>query len=110
MSAWITGDYNASQALYPKLATAAGCPTTGAASLACLRGLNYSYVMQLGLDVGTDGGSPVVDGVEVIGIPHVLAAAGKIAPGVQTILGTNWVSALPVSLLTDGSSGHWSTT
>lgn len=47
-SAWITGNYTESAALYPRLAAAAGCPTTGPSSLVCLRGLNATTVMALG--------------------------------------------------------------
>ena len=89
LSDWIVGDYNASVARYPRLAAAAGCPTSGPASLSCLRSVNASALMALGQRVGTDGGSPIVDGVEVVGNPRQNGRAGKFAPGVRVLLGTN---------------------
>jgi para-nitrobenzyl esterase len=89
-SAWITNKYNESAALFPKLASALGCPREdSAAALACLRGKPWEAVMAAGVTAGTDGGEPVVDGVEVLGTPRERATAGLLAPGVAVILGSN---------------------
>jgi para-nitrobenzyl esterase len=87
---WITSDYNASAARFPKLAAALACPADGAAALSCMRGKSWEEVMAAGQTAGTDGGTPVVDGVEVLGLPRARAAAGAIAPGVAVLLGSNF--------------------
>ena len=88
---WIAFNYSYEAAFYTQFATAAGCPITGSASLDCLRQLSWENITDIDMFdfISLHKFGPVVDGVEVLDFPRVLAAAGKIAPGVKVIIGTN---------------------
>ncbi len=91
MATWIVQNYTTASAFYPALAAAAGCPTSGAASVACLRALPWQNLTTIDMDdfYSLHVFSPVIDGVEVLDDPRVLAAQGRIAPGVGVIIGSN---------------------
>lgn len=72
---WVVSrNYSTAAADYPKLAAALGCPTSGEASLVCMRAAPYATVMSAGETVGANLGGPVLDGVEVQARAHARRA------------------------------------
>lgn len=78
------------------LAERVGCNATeldAAALQSCLRAVNASDIEAAGHNLPQSDRlcewSPVIDGVELTEQPQVLAAAGKLKPGVSALLGTN---------------------
>jgi para-nitrobenzyl esterase len=106
MAAWISFPYAAAAPFYPQFAAAAGCPTTGAPSLACLRNVSWQALTDVDMlaFLSLHKFGPVVDGVEVLGDPRALAAAGRVAPGVPVIIGSNQDEGSMFGLL-DGGPG-----
>ena len=83
--------YNISKTRLPQVARNLGCSgSTGPALLTCLRAVNETALLAAdhGLTEAFLEWSPVIDGVEVLDDPRVLAAAGKLAP-VPVMLGFN---------------------
>ena len=93
MAEWISFSLDDAQALYDKYAAAANCTANGspAAQVACLRALPWEALVAVSaLDfLSTERWGPVVDGVEVPDWPRNMAAQGKVAPGVQLLIGSN---------------------
>ncbi len=88
-SDWTAQSYNISRTRYPQVAANLGC--SGAPNvLACMRAVNETTLLAADHDLtqGQLEWSPVIDGVEVVGDPRALAAAGQIAP-VPVMLGFN---------------------
>jgi carboxylesterase type B len=88
---WMAQPYNTSSTRLPQLAAHLNCPTTGAASLQCLRNMTWQDVVKYKdqLTKAFLEWSPCIDGVDVLDYPATLAADGKIAPGVQIMIGSN---------------------
>lgn len=89
---WTAIPYNLSIGRWNKVTTNAGCiisdPT---AQVACMRNLTWQELFSAnhGISSGFIEWAPVIDGVEVVGTPRDLAAAGQLAPGVPVMLGFN---------------------
>jgi len=100
-SSWIATTFNSSVAKYIAVASIVGCCPTSSCSdsdpavLACLRATDaYTLLATIGSVPTSDGGvnkiewNFVIDGVEVLGDPLTLAAAGAIN-NVPVLLGSN---------------------
>jgi para-nitrobenzyl esterase len=89
-SCWTAQPYAIAALRLPEVAANVGC--AGAPDvLACMRGVNASAMLDRGDNHLTQGQlewGPTIDGVEVVGDPRALAAAGKAAP-VPILLGNN---------------------
>ena len=88
-SDWTAQPYNISATRLPQVAKNLNC-ATGPGLMACLRLVNETTLLAAdhSLTSGQLEWSPVIDGVEVLDDPRVLAAAGKIA-SVPVMLGFN---------------------
>lgn len=90
---WAAQPLNISMSRFAPVATNLGCANAGtnAQVLACMRALNYSTILNAdtaNVPQGVIEWSPTIDGVELVGDPRDLLAAGKIAR-VPVLMGFN---------------------
>lgn len=84
---WITQSWDDAATSYQALLGAANC-TRSYTPVACLRGVSSAAMLGYD-DVAVNGWGPTIDGAELPERPWVLAAAGKVAPGVDALIAGN---------------------
>jgi carboxylesterase type B len=90
MAGWIVQTMAEAQDTFGRLLQALGCPAAAppAAAYRCLAAAPAQRVQDAAAAACRNGFGATVDGAELAAAPWVLAAAGRLAPGVQVLAGS----------------------